>query len=105
MTWAKDHNTLIKYILLLWGKMTHQSATFRATQARHYRNVSATFKRHRTTSASRIFVLRKSPDIWAKWRVARSHTIPKSENSRRTTLIYVMLRVILSHKLGILANF
>ena len=91
MTWAKDHNTLLKYILLLWGKMTYRSATFRAMQARHYHDVSAIFKQHRVTLVLHIFVLRKLPDIRAKQQVTRSRMISKSENSRRTTLIYVTL--------------
>ena len=96
MTWAKDHDTLIKYNLLLWGEMTYQSATLCATQARHYRDASMTFERRQAMLASRIFGSRKSPDIQAKRRVARSSNRAKSENYRRTTLIYLMFRVMSS---------
>ena len=92
MTWAKDHDTLIKYNLLLWGEMTYRSTTLCATQARHYRDTSTIFERHRTTLASRIFGLRKLPDIRAKWRVAQSLNRVKSENYRRTMSIYAMFR-------------
>ena len=70
MTWAKDHDTLIKYNLLLWGEMMYQSATLCATQAQHYRDTSTTFEQRRATLESRIFGSRKSPDIRAKQRVA-----------------------------------
>ena len=72
--------------------MMYQSAMFHATQAQHYCNVSATFERHCAMSVSHIFASRKSPDIRAKRCVARSPNQAESENSRRTTLNYVMFR-------------
>ena len=76
--------------------MTYRSATLCATQVRHYRDASATFERRRATLASRIFGSRKSPDIRAKRRVARSLNRAKSENYRRMTSIYVMFRAMSS---------
>ena len=70
--------------------MTYRSATLCATQARHYRDASVTFKRRRATLALRIFGSRKSPDIQAKQCVARSLNRVKSANHCRTTSIYAM---------------
>ena len=68
--------------------MTYRSATLCATQAQHYRDASATFERHRTTSASHIFGLHKSPNIQAKRRVAWFPNRAKSENLHRIMSIY-----------------